>query len=203
MAEIPLPSFETLAKASDWIKQQAMIWLEVVKSPRDFVAGIDLSSTAEFGRSVQFLFFIIVCMYIIEIPIDAIWFHVRVFDAASVICELIISTFEVVLFSSSIYLFARAMRGKGEYRDVRDVLLSGPLSDFCHLRVPGLLRQRTTAQILLFRRQCAADRHVRDERRPDLHHDPAGAAHQVCSFNRNDQGAGIAWIGGWLRNLRQ
>jgi hypothetical protein len=50
MAEIPLPSLETLAKLSGWLKQQANNWLDVVTSPKDFVSAIDLDSLDELGK---------------------------------------------------------------------------------------------------------------------------------------------------------
>jgi hypothetical protein len=112
----PLPSLETLAKASGWLTRQASIWVQVVKSPRNFVSTIDMTSSVEFGKSVQFLSFVILCMFILEMPIDALKFRYQVFEPTTQIIRLILVVLEIVLFSSAIYLFGKAMRGKGEYR---------------------------------------------------------------------------------------
>jgi hypothetical protein len=117
MAEIPLPSLETIGKISGWVTEQANIWLQVVKSPKEFVSKIDLTSQSEFGKSVQFLFFVLVCVIILELPIDALRLHLHVFDATTQICNFIVMAIEALLFSSTIYLFGRAILGKGRYRN--------------------------------------------------------------------------------------
>jgi hypothetical protein len=112
----PLPSLETIAKASGWLSRQANIWLQVVRSPKDFVATIDTTSPTELGKSVQFLFFVLVCTMVLEMPLDALTLHLHVFDPATQIINLFLMACDVVVFSSGIYLFARLMLGKGQYR---------------------------------------------------------------------------------------
>jgi hypothetical protein len=107
---------EMTAKFAAWVTRQANIWVQVVRSPKNFVSTIDMTSSAEFGKSVQFLSFVIFCMFILEMPIDALKFRYQVFDASTQIIRLILVVIEIVLFSSAIYLFGKAMRGKGEYR---------------------------------------------------------------------------------------
>lgn len=104
MAEIPLPSLETLARLSGWLKQQANTWLDVVTSPKDFVSSIDLNSPEELGKSLQFLVFVIIC--------------VHVFDATTQITDVIVEAIEAVVFGSAVWFFGKMLRGKGQYRSV-------------------------------------------------------------------------------------
>jgi hypothetical protein len=117
MPEIPLPSLETLAKASGWLSRQADIWLQVIKSPKHFISSVDLTAAPELGRSVQFLIFVLICTSILELPVFALKLHLHVFDATTQITNLILMTIEIVLFSSMIFLFGRTMWGKGQYRN--------------------------------------------------------------------------------------
>lgn len=116
MAEIPLPSLETLGKISGWVTQQATTWLQVVNNPKDFASKIDLTSPAELGRSVQFLVFVVLCTLVLGTPIDALRLHFHVFDATTQICQLLFMALQIVIFSFSIYLFGKLIRGKGECR---------------------------------------------------------------------------------------
>jgi hypothetical protein len=116
MAEIPLPSLETLAKLSGWLKQQANNWLDVVTSPKDFVSDIDLDSPAELGKSLQFLTFVIICDQILELPLYALDLQLRVFDPTTQITNVIVEAIEAVVFGSAVWFFGRILRGKGQYR---------------------------------------------------------------------------------------
>jgi TIR domain len=102
--------------ASGWVTRQAITWFQMVKSPRDFVSSIDLASADEFGKSVQFLFFIIMCVALLHIPLDALDAHQRVYDPTTQIASFILSAIEAFVFGSVIWLFGRAVGGKGQYR---------------------------------------------------------------------------------------
>jgi hypothetical protein len=118
MAEIPLPSLETIEKIFGWVAQQADTWLQVVKSPKEFISKIDLTSPRELGKSLQFLAFMLVCIRVLELPIDALRLHEQVFDATTQISMLVLYAIEVLLFSSSIYFFGKLSRGKGQYKSI-------------------------------------------------------------------------------------
>ena len=113
------------------MSRQANIWVEVVKDPKDFVSAIDMTSQSEFGKSLQFLCFVIGSCFILETPLDALLFHYHVFDATTQIIRLILTVMEFLLFCSGVYVFGRALRGKGRYRETLIAMFySAALSPF-------------------------------------------------------------------------
>ena len=105
-----------IGKVSGWLNQQAIIVFHVIKSPKDFVSSIDLASSSEFGKSVQFLFFVMICYQILLIPLTVLETHVHPFNVTTQLTGLILNAIATVVFGSAIWLFGRALGGKGQYR---------------------------------------------------------------------------------------
>ena len=106
-----------IGKVSGWLNQQAIILFHVIKSPKDFVSSIDLASSNEFGKSVQFLFFVMICYQILLIPLNVLETHVHTFNVTTQLTGLILNAIATVVFGSAIWLFGRALGGKGQYRN--------------------------------------------------------------------------------------
>jgi hypothetical protein len=102
--------------------RQANIALEVVKSPRNFVSKIDLASADALGKSVQFLFFVVMCDEILRLPLDVVSSPLRM-DPTIRITEFITLISGPVLFGSAVWLFGKAVNGKGRYRNVLIAML--------------------------------------------------------------------------------
>jgi hypothetical protein len=109
---------EIVGDISEWVIRQANIWLQVIKSPKDFVSAIDLASGDEFGKSLQFLFFVVICNQILSVPINAIYLHLHTYDPTVVITGLITGAIDGVMWGTATWLFGRVMKGKGQYRNV-------------------------------------------------------------------------------------
>jgi hypothetical protein len=99
-----------------WVTRQAVSWFQIVKSPKDFLTSIDLVSPEEFGKSVQFLLFIIVVDALLQMPLDALNVHQRIFEPTAQFAQAILSAIDAFVYGSATWLFGRAIRGKGQYR---------------------------------------------------------------------------------------
>src|SRR5262249_11681754 len=113
MGEIPRASFEIPTKISRWVLKQATIWLSVLKNPKEFVAGTDIDSTKALGDSIQFLFFVLVCMNVLVEPINVTNYHNSIFNPTYLITVMVKDLLAVLAFCLLIHLSAKAMRGKG------------------------------------------------------------------------------------------
>jgi hypothetical protein len=109
---------EMIGNGYAWVNRQANIWLQVVKSPKDFVSSIDLASTEELGKSVQFLFFALACNQILETPLEVLAVHLNAYDPTTLITNFCMTALEVIICGSAAWFFGRAMKGKGQYRSV-------------------------------------------------------------------------------------
>jgi len=113
MAELPFPSFETLAKVSGWIREQAAIWLAVVRNPLSFLSGVDMYSNAALGQSTGFLAFVLAANAIIKVPFDALEMHFNVLDVTYQLSDFVLTAISILIFSYSIFFFGKMLRGKG------------------------------------------------------------------------------------------
>jgi hypothetical protein len=109
--EIPLPSFETLTKASGWVKRQATIWLSIVKDPKEFIAGTDIDSSKALGDSIQFLFFICVCIILLNVPLDI--FIGATLSPTYYVLYIMLLLVGFLLFTLIVHFSAKVMRGNG------------------------------------------------------------------------------------------
>jgi hypothetical protein len=116
MGEITLPSFKTHTKISGWVQRQATIWLSVVKDPKEFIAGTDINSPKALGDSIQFLFFIFVCITVLSAPLSIFLGHTTIFTIFNP-TYYVISTVQllvrVLLFTMVVHFSAKVMGGKG------------------------------------------------------------------------------------------
>ena len=92
------------------------------KSPKNFVSSIDLGSADALTKSVQFLFFAVICNEILRLPLDVVSSSFRM-DPTLRITWLIIDILDPVLFGSAVWLFGKAVNGKGQYRNVLVAML--------------------------------------------------------------------------------
>ena len=113
MAEIPLPSLETLSKISGWFGEQAKTWLAIVRNPVVFLSELDLASQDVLASSLKFFFCVLLATHIIHIPLFSILYHLDAFDAATAISLFFVFALQVVLFGYCIYAFGRLLRGNG------------------------------------------------------------------------------------------
>jgi hypothetical protein len=121
-ARTPLIS-DKIGNIFEWVIHQANICLQVIKSPKDFVSKIDLESGGELGKSIQVLFFVLVCNEILRLPLDATGLQLPMFDPTVRITRFILEALVAVLFGSVVWLFGKAVNGKGKYRNVLVALL--------------------------------------------------------------------------------
>jgi hypothetical protein len=113
---------EMVGQLSAWVTRQANIAFEVIKSPKNFVSSIDLASTDALGKAVQFLFFAVMCNEILRLPLDVVSSSARM-DPTLRISWLIINISDPFLFGSAVWLFGKAVNGKGPYRNVLVAML--------------------------------------------------------------------------------
>jgi hypothetical protein len=116
MGEISLPSFKTHTKISGWVQRQATIWLSVVKDPKEFIAGTDINSPKALGDSIQFLFFIIVCLTVLGLPLGIFLAQekITIFSLTYyVIGSTVLLLVRVLLFTMAVHFSAKVMGGKG------------------------------------------------------------------------------------------
>jgi hypothetical protein len=109
--EIPLPSFETLTKASGWVQRQATIWFSIVKDPKEFIAGTDINSPKALGDSIQFLFFICVCIILLNVPLDI--FIGATLSPTYYVLYILLLLVGVLFFTLVVHFSAKVMRGNG------------------------------------------------------------------------------------------
>jgi hypothetical protein len=116
MGAISLPSFKTHTKISGWVQRQATIWLSVVKDPKEFIAGTDINSPKALGDSIQFLFFIIVCITVLGLPLGIFLAQekITIFSLTYyVIASTVVLLVRVLLFTMAVHFSAKVMGGKG------------------------------------------------------------------------------------------
>jgi TIR domain len=111
--EIPLPSFETLTKASGWVQRQATIWFSIVKDPKEFIAGTDINSPKALGDSIQFLFVICVCITLLGVPLNIFLGHTTIFNPTYYVSSIVLLLVRVLLFTMVVHFSAKVMGGKG------------------------------------------------------------------------------------------
>jgi hypothetical protein len=117
MGAISLPSFETHTKIIlEWVQRQATIWLSVVKDPKEFIAGTDINSPKALGDSIQFLFFIIVCVTVLGLPLGIFLARekITIFSLTSYsIGSTVVLLLRVLLFTMAVHISAKVIGGKG------------------------------------------------------------------------------------------
>jgi hypothetical protein len=115
MGAIALPSFKTHTKIiSEWVQRQATIWLSVVKDPKEFIAGTDINSPKALRDSIQFLFFIFVCITVLTLPLSTFLGHPTVIiNPMYYVMSMVLLVVRVLLFTMAVYFSAKVMGGKG------------------------------------------------------------------------------------------
>src|SRR5262249_21250984 len=111
---------EMIGQFSAWVIRQANIAFEVIKSPKNFVSNIDLASRDALKKSVQFLFFAVICNEILRLPLEIVGVQRPPLVRITSVISYIVGT---VLFGSAVWLFGKAMNGEGRYHNVLVAML--------------------------------------------------------------------------------
>jgi hypothetical protein len=121
---------EMIGQSSAWVIRQANIALEVIKSPKNFVSSIDLASPDALGKAVQFLFFVVMCNEILRLPLDVVVRSQLRTDPTLRMTFFITQILDPVLVGSAVWLFGKAVNGKGQYRNVLIAMLYSSAFNF-------------------------------------------------------------------------
>jgi hypothetical protein len=124
VAQLSLPSFETLTKLSGWASEQGIVFLSIITGgPKNYLIGVRSASQDILPKSVKFAAFVVLVSVVITVPIDSAMLKLDVFSPKVIAFNVVGAILCISIFTVGMHFCCRMLRGKGAFGDTLPAML--------------------------------------------------------------------------------